>query len=60
MFMKKPTLEEIIYESLLVSSLTGIQNEFGIDVYRIRLKAGARFKEIDEKGYSKYSEGEKW
>jgi len=58
--MKKPTLEEIIHESLLVSSLTGILNEKKIDSYRIRRKAGYRLRDIEEKGYSEYSEGEKW
>jgi len=58
--MKKPTLEEIIQESLLVSSLTGMLNEKKIDHYRIRLRAGYRLRDIEEKGYSEYSEGEKW
>jgi hypothetical protein len=58
--MKEKTLERIIDETLLISSMTGILDERIIDIYRMRQKARNRFKEIQENGYSENSEGEKW
>ena len=58
--MKKRTLEDIISESLLITSMTGIEDEKAIDWYRERQRVSQRLREIEEDGYSQYGEDEEW
>jgi len=58
--MKKTNLERKINDSLFFSDLTGKTNDYLIDRYIQNSKTRYRMYDIEEIGYSKYSEYQKW
>ena len=53
-------LEKKIKDSLFFSDLTGKKEDYFIDMYIENSKTKYRMYDIDRKGYSKYSEYQKW